>query len=84
MVADNDGGVGVEVLLAHDPVGDATGLGGKVGEEARDNVVDRITLIQNSTDNRDEAAEDGHEQGGKEDHDAFEQELGLLGQDGQD
>lgn len=84
VIADNDGRVGVEMLLAHDPVGDATGLGSEMGEEAGDNVVDRITLIQNSTDYRDDAAGDGHGQGGEENHDAFEQELGLLGQDGQD
>jgi len=84
MVADDNGWVSIQVLLSDNLVGDATGLGRQEGEEARDDVVDRITLVENSTDDRDEASGHRHDHCRQENHNALCQELGLLWQGSED
>ena len=49
MVADNDGGVFVEIFLANDLVGDTTGSSGKDAKDTGDDIVDDVTLIDEST-----------------------------------
>ena len=71
VVADDNGRVSIQFLLADDLVGDTTGFGSQERKESGDDVIDRITLVQDSADERDKATGDGHEQSGEKDDDTL-------------
>lgn len=84
MVADEDGGRGLQVSLTRDLERHAAGVSGEVGEEARDVVVDGVALVEHRKDDRDETAHDRHDEGREQDDHALAHELGLLGQVGEE
>lgn len=84
VVAHEDGGRGLQVLLARDLECDTAGVGSEVGEDARDNIVDGMALVEQGKNDRDEAAHDRHDQGGDQHHHELAHELGLFGEMGEE